>query len=90
VILASLISFPNAYTAAHLARRERGAAVVSATVNSDTINLVVGLALPALVMWMGSAARDAGVELEKLFSMTETGLLLLLPAKGMTRVGEPS
>ena len=87
VILASLTSLPNAYTAAHLARRERGAAVVSATVNSNTINLVVGLALPALVIGMRSAASDVGVELGWLLGMTVIGLLLLLPAKGMTRVG---
>src|SRR6266516_7787142 len=87
VILASLTSLPNVYTAAHLARRERGAAVVSATVNSNTINLVVGLALPSLVIGMGSAARDVGVELGWLLGMTVIGLLLLLPAKGMIRVG---
>ncbi|HEX4713952.1 MAG TPA: hypothetical protein VH164_03400, partial [Ktedonobacteraceae bacterium] len=49
VILAALTSVPNAYTAVHLAHRGRGAAVVSATVNSNTLNLVVGLALPAVV-----------------------------------------
>jgi cation:H+ antiporter len=87
VILASLTSLPNAYTAAHLARRGRGAAVVSATVNSNTINLVAGLALPALLIGMSSAARDVGVELGWLLGMTVIGLLLLLPAKGMTRVG---
>jgi cation:H+ antiporter len=87
VILASLTSLPNVYTAAHLARRGRGAAVVSATVNSNTINLVVGLALPALLIGMSSAARDVGVELGWLLGMTVIGLLLLLPAKGMTRVG---
>jgi cation:H+ antiporter len=87
VILASLTSLPNMYTAVHLALRGRGAAVVSATVNSNTINLVVGLAGPSLVMGMGSAASDAGVELGWLLGMTVLGLLLLLPAKGMTRVG---
>jgi cation:H+ antiporter len=87
VILASLTSLPNAYTAAHLARRERGAAVVSATVNSNTINLVIGLALPSLLIGMGSAARAVGLELGWLLGMTVIGLLLLLPAKGMTRVG---
>jgi cation:H+ antiporter len=87
VILASLTSLPNAYTAAHLALRERGAAVVSATVNSNTINLVAGLALPTLVIGIGSTAREVGVELGWLLGMTMVGLLLLLPAKGMTRVG---
>jgi cation:H+ antiporter len=87
VILAALTSLPNAYTAVHLARRERGAAVVSATVNSNTINLVVGLALPALLIGMGSPARGVGLELAWLLGMTVIALLLLLPAKGMTRMG---
>ena len=87
VILASLTSLPNTYTAAHLALRGRGAAVVSVTVNSNTINLVVGLALPALVIGIRSAASGAGVELGWLLGMTVIGLLLLIPAKGMTRVG---
>lgn len=87
VILAALTSIPNAYTAAHLARRERGVAVVSATVNSNTINLVVGLALPSLVLQIGSVTREAGFELGWLLGMTVIALLLLLPARGMTRVG---
>ncbi len=87
VILAALTSLPNAYTAAHLALGGRGAAVVSTTVNSNTINLVVGLALPALIIGMDSAACGVGVELWWLLGMTVIGLLLLVPAKGMDRVG---
>jgi cation:H+ antiporter len=87
IVLASLTSIPNAYTAVHLAYRGRGAAVVSATVNSNTINLVVGLALPALLFGMRGAASGVFIELVWLFGMTVIGLLLLLPARGMTRVG---
>jgi Ca2+/Na+ antiporter len=61
--------------------------VVSATVNSNTINLVVGLALPALLIGIGEAARGVSVALGWLLGMTVIGLLLLLPAKGMTRLG---
>jgi cation:H+ antiporter len=87
IVLASLTSVPNAYTAVHLAHRGRGAAVVSATVNSNTINLVVGLALPALLFGMRGVASDVFLELGCLLGMTVIGLLLLLPAKGMTRIG---
>jgi len=87
VILAGLTSLPNAYTAIHLALRGQGAAVVSATVNSNTINLVAGLALPALLIGMSGAASDVGVELGWLLGMTVIGLLLLIPARGMTRIG---
>lgn len=86
VVLASLTSIPNAYTAVHLAHRGRGAAVVSATVNSNTLNLVVGLALPAVVFGRKGAASGVLIELGWLLGMTVIGLLLLLPAKGMTRL----
>jgi cation:H+ antiporter len=87
VILAALTSIPNAYTAVHLAHRGRGAAVVSATVNSNTLNLVVGLALPAVVFGLRGAASGVFLELGWLLGMTVIGLLLLIPAKGMTRMG---
>jgi cation:H+ antiporter len=87
IVLAALTSIPNAYTAVHLAHRGRGAAVVSATVNSNTINLVVGLALPALLFGMRGAGGSVFIELGWLLGMTVIGLLLLLPAKGMTRAG---
>lgn len=87
VVLAVLTSIPNAYTSVHLAHRGRGAAVVSAAVNSNTLNLVVGLALPAVIFGMGDTANDAILELGWLLGMTVIGLLLLLPAKGMTRLG---
>ena len=61
--------------------------MVSATVNSNTINLVVGLALPILVIGRSSASSQVLVELGWLLGMTVIGLLLLIPAKGMTRVG---
>ncbi len=87
VVLASLTSIPNAYTAVHLAHRGRGAAVVSATVNSNTLNLVVGLALPAVIFGMGGQSPHVFLELGWLFGMTVIGLVLLLPAKGITRLG---
>lgn len=87
VVLAALTSIPNAYTAAHLAHRGRGAAVVSATVNSNTLNLVVGLALPAVIFGLRGAATDVLLELGWLLGMTVIGLAQLLPARGMTRWG---
>jgi cation:H+ antiporter len=86
VILAGLTGLPNAYAAVRLALRKRGAAVVSETLNSNTINLVVGLALPALLLSVSSAAGHVALELGWLLGMTVIGLLLLIPAKGMTRV----
>jgi cation:H+ antiporter len=49
VILAGLTSLPNLYVALHFARADRGTALVSAAMNSNTINLLGGLFAPALV-----------------------------------------
>jgi cation:H+ antiporter len=49
VALAAATSLPNAYAAVRLAMDGRGAAVVSATFNSNTLNLVAGIAVPLLL-----------------------------------------
>src|SRR5258708_133495 len=61
--------------------------VVSTTVNRNTTSPVIGLALPALVIGMGSTARERRIKLGWLFGMIVGRLLLLIPAKGMTRMG---
>ncbi len=48
LLLAALTGLPNVYTAVRLARAGRGRAVVSETLNSNTLNLIVGVAVPAL------------------------------------------
>ncbi len=50
LVLATLTGIPNAITAVRLALRDRGAAVTSETLNSNTFNLLAGICLPALVM----------------------------------------
>jgi cation:H+ antiporter len=83
--LAGLTSVPNAYAAARLALKGHGAAVVSATLNSNTINLLAGLALPALIY--GSAADHAPLDLAWLLAMTVVALLLLARPRGLTCAG---
>jgi cation:H+ antiporter len=48
IILASLTGIPNAITAIQLARRGRGSAVLSESLNSNTVNLLAGVSLPVL------------------------------------------
>ena len=78
LILAALTGIPNAYTAAQLARRKEGAAVVSETLNSNTINLVVGIGLPVLIFGMHAEGGVAILEIWWLLGLT--GLAVLLPA----------
>ncbi|MHB1496964.1 MAG: sodium:calcium antiporter [Acidimicrobiales bacterium] len=47
VVLAAVTSLPNAVAALYLARRGKGAAMLSEAFNSNTINVVGGLVLPA-------------------------------------------
>jgi cation:H+ antiporter len=57
IILASLTGIPNVVTAVQLARRGRGSAVLSESLNSNTLNLIVGVSLPAL--FFSSASLNA-------------------------------
>lgn len=87
IVLAALTSLPNAYAAARLALQQRGAAVVSETLNSNTINLLAGLALPAVILGGTTAGAHGGISLLWLLGMTAVTLALLLRPAGLTRRG---
>ena len=53
--------------------------------NSNTINLLAGLALPALVY--GNSAGHAPLDLAWLLGMTAVALLLLAHPRGLKRAG---
>lgn len=50
LMLASLTSIPNLTAAVHLAREGRGAAVISESLNSNTLNILFGICLPVLII----------------------------------------
>jgi cation:H+ antiporter len=54
VVLAAVTSLPNAVAAVYLAARGRGAAMLSTTLNSNALNVTVGLLLPAVVTGLGA------------------------------------
>ena len=83
VLLAVLTSLPNAYTGIRLGRARRGAALVSETMNSNTINLVGGLAIPALFVTVGGFSALAVVDFSWLLLMTAVAVLLLARRIGM-------
>ena len=55
LVLAALTSLPNLWVALHFARTNRGTALFSAAMNSNSINLVGGLMVPALFFGLGAA-----------------------------------
>jgi cation:H+ antiporter len=86
LVLAVVTSIPNAYTGVRLGLARRGSALVSETFNSNTINLVGGLAIPALFVTVadGGLERADGVWL---LGSTALALVLLAPRGGVRRSG---
>jgi cation:H+ antiporter len=84
LVLAVLTSLPNAFTAIRLGLQGRGSALLSETLNSNTINLVAGISIPALVLSLGSFSGLVAFDLAWLIGMTLVALALL--ARGLGRV----
>jgi cation:H+ antiporter len=87
LVLAPLTSLPNAATAVRLGVGGRGSALVSETFNSNTINLVAGLAIPALFVGTPGLSRTGRLDLIWLGAMTVFCLALLWRPPGMRRGG---
>jgi cation:H+ antiporter len=59
LVLAAVTSLPNAVAAVYLAGRGRGAATFSTAMNSNTLNVALGLVLPAAVIGLGRPSGQA-------------------------------
>jgi cation:H+ antiporter len=84
IVLAAVTSLPNAVAAAFLARRGRAAATLSEAFNSNTLNVLAGLLIPAVIIaspGLGGALRIAiwyGV-------LTVATIALALAGRGINR-----
>ena len=85
LILAVLTSLPNAFTAIRLGTSDRGTALVSETLNSNTINLAGGVMLPALIVGLGGATGLVKFDLGWFTGMTIVTLLVLARPGGARR-----
>ena len=77
LILAPLTSIPNALTAVRLGLSRRGSALVGETFNSNTINLVAGVTVPALFVGVGSVSGSGEIRCRVAVAMTTVSLFLL-------------
>ena len=87
LVLAILTSLPNAATGIRFGRRGRGSALVSETLNSNSINLVAGLAIPAAVASIGALDGLDVFDLAWLVAMTSAALVLYARPAGPGRRG---
>jgi len=85
LVLAAVTSLPNAVSAVYLARRGRGAAVLSTALNSNALNVVVGLLLPATIVGLGGAAGHSGQVAAWYLGLTLLALGLAYRGRGLVR-----
>jgi cation:H+ antiporter len=86
VVLAGLTSLPNLYVALHFARAGRGTALMSAATNSNSLNLLGGLMIPALIVG-GAAARTGTLDLTWLLALTCLAVGMPLLRRRISRWG---
>jgi cation:H+ antiporter len=85
LILATLTGIPNVLAAIRLAQHNRGSAVVSETMNSNTLNVLSGICVPALVLGLGSVSNLTLFALWWLLGMTGLTMWLTFRRHGLTR-----
>ncbi|MGA7911360.1 MAG: hypothetical protein WCC30_07420, partial [Candidatus Dormiibacterota bacterium] len=85
LVLAALTSLPNLWVALHFARTDRGTALFSSAMNSNSINLLGGLIIPALFIGIG-AAKGSFAYFTWLIDLTLLAVLAPLPQSRLSRV----
>ena len=85
VVLAILTSLPNAWTGVRFGVQGRGSALASESLNSNSINLVGGLAIPAALGSFAGFSHLDVFDLAWLFAMTSAAFVLLGRRSGAGR-----
>jgi cation:H+ antiporter len=85
LVLAAVTSIPNVVAALYLSRRRRAAALVSEASNSNTLNVLFGLAIPAVIL--GDGGHVAGGLLIGFFyvGLTVFAYVTIWLSRGMRR-----
>ena len=86
LVLAVVTSLPNAVSAVYLARRGRGAAVLSIALNSNTINVIAGLLIPASVTGLGLHSGQDVLVTAWYAGLTALALALAYRGRGLGRM----
>ncbi len=85
LVLAAVTSLPNAVGAVFLASRGRGAAVLSEAMNSNMLNVLVGLFLPGIFIGLGGATAQGALVASWYAGLTVISLLLAFAGRGLGR-----
>jgi cation:H+ antiporter len=85
LVLAAVTSLPNAVAAVYLASRGRGAAVLSTALNSNALNVTLGLLLPAAVIGLGTPSGATTFVAACYLALTVVALALAYMGRGLER-----
>ena len=85
LVLAAVTSLPNAVAAVYLAARGRGAATFSTALNSNTINVAVGLLIPATLIALGKPSGQTVLIAAWYVGLTVVVLGFAYVDRGITR-----
>jgi cation:H+ antiporter len=85
VVLAAVTSLPNAAAAVYLARKGRASATLSEALNSNALNVVVGLFVPAIVAGVALTSSHALTVAAWYGGLTILALGLAYTARGLGR-----
>ena len=85
VVLAAVTSLPNAVAAVYLASRGRASATLSEALNSNALNAIVGLMIPAVVLHIGRLSAGGLVAAGWYAGLTALTLGLAYAVRGLDR-----
>ena len=80
-----MTSLPNAVSAIYLARRGRGAAALSTALNSNSLNVTVGLLLPATLIGLAKPSGSGLLVAGWYVGLTALTLVLAYGGHGLRR-----
>jgi len=86
LVLAAVTSLPNAVAAVYLASRGRGAATLSTALNSNTINVAIGLLVPAALIGLGRPSSQTVLAVAWYIGLTVAVLGLAYRDRGIWRL----
>ncbi len=85
LILAGVTSLPNAVSALYLARRGRGAATLSIALNSNAMNVTLGLLVPGVLVGLGAPSSQGTLVAAWYLALTAVTLTCAYAGRGLRR-----
>lgn len=85
LVLAAVTSLPNAVAAVYLAGRGRGTAVLSTALNSNALNVLAGLLIPAAILGLGAPSRQTAFVAVCYLLLTVAALAIAYLQRGLRR-----